>query len=344
MTFALSGTWLKVIITCYGAICSLEVLLWAVHPHSWPSKGRLWSPCSCRPCIFHLELISAPLSDKLYSNSLSAPRLPAQNSSRGLYCPQMTGRLESKNSTGSEIQRLAYRLLGLETSLFINTPQIHLMSANVSSSSPPTHLAKGCGHSMSSYFQLLKALGIVDHHTSPAEMLGSPSFHAHPCCEALLSLPLLSLLCWHSFKWCSPLGLCPQIPLFSLSKLFLADSNNHMVSDIMQMLIIFKVLYPWMNLFPEFPTSILSQYVYLAVRWRFQSYDSQKGNISVPGYSSVSHLTFPTSINRTFMLPIGQSKVPEFTSFPLATHSAQEVLWLCLQNQYWMWLLLFPLS
>ena len=159
--------------------------LWPIHLHSWPSKFRLLSPWSCRPCIFHLELISTPLSGYIYSNSLSAARLPAHNSSRGLYCPQM--RLESKHSTGTRIQRPAFRLLGLETSLFISTPQIHLISTNVSSSSPPTHLAKGSGLSVSSYFQLLTAFGIVDHHTLLNEMLGSPSFHAHPC-KALLSL------------------------------------------------------------------------------------------------------------------------------------------------------------
>lgn len=37
---------------------------------------------------------------------------------------KMRGSLESKNSTGSGIQRSAFKLLGLETSVFTTTPQI----------------------------------------------------------------------------------------------------------------------------------------------------------------------------------------------------------------------------
>lgn len=39
-------------------------------------------------------------------------------------------------------------------SLSINTPQMPIISTNVSSSSPPIHLAKAHGHPLSSYFQL----------------------------------------------------------------------------------------------------------------------------------------------------------------------------------------------
>lgn len=145
MTFAISGTLLKVIVTCSGAMCSLVLPLWPTLPHSWPNKCRFSSLWSYRP-----------------------------------------------------------------QSLFINIPQIHVIFTNVSSSSPPVHLAKARGHSMSSYFQLLIAFGIVDRHAFLHAMLGSPRFHAPPRWEAFLPLPLLSLLCQPSPKCCCPLLLWSQ--------------------------------------------------------------------------------------------------------------------------------------
>lgn len=99
-------------------------------------------------------------------------------------------------------------MLGLGTSLF-NIPQTSKSLPMVSSFSPSMHLAKASAHSLSSYFQLLTALGAVDHRSSLNEMLDSPSFR-HCTCQALLPPRLLSPHCWPSPQYCSPRGLCPK--------------------------------------------------------------------------------------------------------------------------------------
>lgn len=51
MTFGVSDTQLKVIRTCSGAMCSLELMPQPSHPHFAPmNECRFPGPCHCRPC------------------------------------------------------------------------------------------------------------------------------------------------------------------------------------------------------------------------------------------------------------------------------------------------------
>lgn len=153
MTFGVSDTQLKVFLTCCGAVCSLELPLRPLHLRSCPGRRRLSSCCSWRPR--HLSSQTDLVHDLInfiiifLEHPFFWLRIP-----QGICMVYKTrGSLVSKNSTGSGIQRLAFKLLGLETSLSINTPQMCVF-LTVSSSSPPMLLAKASGHSLSSYFRL----------------------------------------------------------------------------------------------------------------------------------------------------------------------------------------------
>lgn len=108
-----------------------------------------------------------------------------------------------------------------------------------------------------------------------------------------------------------------------------------MVSDIICMLVIFKVLCLWMDLLLS---SQLKHFLSMC-SWLPHGHtkvQKVKKELSVSAFnSSAPQLTWPISVNRTTMPRIAQAQIPEFISFPQASHSVQQVLWLSLQSKCW---------